>query len=282
VIADGSLIPVHEQGVAYPRLALLAPLDKIPEPFRITGKGSVLLPNVATMYGLEDVRVSSPMTLARMSETFKLWSTVGPRQFHSVPDLGAPMLSLMNVRFALQDVSDPIPPGWRNVTYEGFTRLIENERVLPRAFVPRRVRIGVSRLQDIEEMAAGADFAELSWLGINDQVHERDNGTGEAAITRRGQSLTMDVTKHGDGFLVISQTAWNGWRAYLDGERVTIIRANHAFLGVYVPDGRHSLVLRYLPQSFVTGRAISLSTVVLLIAGGILVTSRQRRASIPR
>jgi uncharacterized membrane protein YfhO len=41
-------------------------------------------------------------------------------------------------------------------------------------------------------------------------------------------------------------------------------RANHAFLGIYVPQGRHRVRLVYLPQSFVIGRAITFATLLAI------------------
>ena len=64
--------------------------------------------------------------------------------------------------------------------------------------------------------------------------------------------------------LIVSEPAWSGWRAYVDNLRVKELRANHAFLAVYVPAGTHSVRLRYLPQSFVVGRAITLLTLALV------------------
>ncbi len=262
--ADGRMIPVHEPRIAFPRLALFQPMERIREPFRITGNDSVLIPNTATMYGFEDVRGNTPMNLLSLAETFPMWSTVSPSQFHSVPDITKPILSMMNVRFALVDVSEPIPAGWHNVTVDVWTRLIENERVLPRAFIPRRVRLGRSPQQELEEMKAESDFAERAWLRIGDSAQERVNGDGVVSIRRQKSRLRIDVMKYGDGFIVISEAGWNGWRAYLDGQRVTVHRANHAFLGVFVPAGHHVIDVRFMPQSFVVGRIVTLSTLLLV------------------
>ncbi|MGZ5493049.1 MAG: YfhO family protein [Thermoanaerobaculia bacterium] len=264
IVADGSLVPTNDPRIAYPRWALLRPMEQVGEPFRVAGKGGALLPNTATMYGFEDVRGHTPVTMTRLTETFPLWSGFDAG-FHTIPDLSRPFLSMMNVRFALLDVSDPIPPGWRNVTYEIYTRLIENEHVLARAFVPRTVRIGLPRQQVLDEMAAETDFGQRAWLAIDDRPHERTNGSGEISTRRANLGLEMDVTKHGDGFVVISEAAWNGWRAYLDGKRVSVHRANHAFLSVFVPEGHHTVVLRYMPRSFVVGRAITFLTLALIV-----------------
>ena len=92
------------------------------------------------------------------------------------------------------------------------------------------------------------------------------NGGGTTSTTTHDNGLRIDVSKDGEGFVVISELAWRGWRAYVDGKRVTILRANHAFLAVFVSNGRHTIDLRYLPESFVIGRIISFATIALLLA----------------
>ena len=66
--------------------------------------------------------------------------------------------------------------------------------------------------------------------------------------------------------IVVSETAWKGWRAYVDGRRVEIQIANLAFLGVFVPAGDHNVRVVYLPHAFVIGRTISVATLIILIA----------------
>jgi len=95
------------------------------------------------------------------------------------------------------------------------------------------------------------------------------NGGGTTSIMPHDNGLQIDVSKDGDGFVVISELAWRGWRAYVDGQRVTTLRADHAFLAVFVPNGRHTIDLRYLPESFVIGRIITFATIALLLAVAI-------------
>ena len=86
------------------------------------------------------------------------------------------MLSMLNIRFAVVPKGDPIPDGWRDVVTDHGSRLIENTHVLPRAFVPRNVRIGVSN--EVEDMAAATDFADLAWLDVPGIAHDAANGPG--------------------------------------------------------------------------------------------------------
>ena len=80
------------------------------------------------------------------------------------------------------------------------------------------------------------------------------------------------------GYLVVSLPAWSGWRAYVDDRRVPTHFANHAFLAVHVPRGRHHVRLVFLPTSFVIGRAITFATLILIGAWWV----RERSSSLGR
>ena len=267
-ISDGALIPANDSRIAYPPIALFRPLQSIREPFRITGIGPSLFPNTATMYGLEDARLMTAMTLTSFDETFPLWCRHGGFGFNQIDDLTRPMLSMLNIRFAVVPKDEPIPSGWRDVTTDHASRLIENEHVLPRAFIPRNLRLGAAN--DIEDMNAAADFGEMAWLDLPGTPRDVPNGPGTIVI----HPQSLDVTMAHDGYIVISNTAWSGWRAYLDGRRTKIVRANHAFLGVFVPKGRHTVRLVYRPQAVVLGQAITFATLALIVLLGALRASR--------
>lgn len=260
-ISDGALIPANDSRIAYPPIALFKPLRSIRDPFRIVGIGPLLFPNTATMYGLEDARMMTAMTLTSFDDTFPLWCRHGGFGFNQVDDLTRPMLSMLNIRFAVVPKDDAIPPGWRDVTTDHNTRLIENQHVLPRAFVPHNVRVGVSN--DIEDMSAAADFSDIAWLDLPGNARDMPNGPGTVVI----HPDHLDVAMEHDGYVVISDTAWGGWRAYLDGRRTKIVRANHAFLGVFVPAGRHTVRMVYMPRSFVVGRGITFGMLGMIVLG---------------
>lgn len=267
-ISDGALIPANDARIAYPRLALFRPLQNIREPFRIAATGPALFPNTATMYGLEDVRVMTAMTLQSFDDTFPAWCRRGGFGFNQIDDLTRPMLSMLNIRFAIVPGGDPIPPGWRDVTTDHGSRLIENLHVLPRAFVPRSIRIGVAN--DIEDMGVASDFAEQAWVDLPGSARDVPNGPGTVAIRSRKLGFHLDAVMEHDGFVVFSEAAWRGWRADVDGKPANVIRANHAFIAVFVPSGHHAVRVTFLPKSFVIGRMITLITIALLITAALV------------
>jgi uncharacterized membrane protein YfhO len=64
------------------------------------------------------------------------------------------------------------------------------------------------------------------------------------------------------GYVFLSEPFYPERKAYVDGEPVTAVRANLAFTAVPVPAGAHRLEMRYVPDSFRIGLAISVLTVV--------------------
>jgi hypothetical protein len=262
------------RAAAYPELKLFAPLRQAREPFRITGTHWALLPATNALYGLEDVRGYEAMTFHPYVKTWKLWCVHQPVFFNRTDDLSKPFLSMMNVRFAFSREDAPVPPGWREVAREGAAVLLENERVLPRAFVPRHVTVGLQSEVAVDQMAEVTDFSERAWITADVIPYERTNGPGR--VTQRGGTLHAEM--EGDGWIVVSNSAWQGWRAYVDGKRVKLQRANVAFLGIHVPKGSHTIRLVYLPRSFVIGRAITLAA----LAGIAAFMLWRRRRSFPR
>jgi hypothetical protein len=269
--------PVYPSSAAYPPIPMFERLRAIDEPFRVTGSHLTFIPGQSALYELEDVRGYQAMTNRRYFDTYDLWSRHVPVWFNRVDDLTRPFLSFLNVRFAVVWPGYPIPEGWRPFAVQRGAVLIENVRVLPRAFVPRHVRLGVGEHETVPQMATENDFGERAWIRASLEPHERTNGPGRVAVRRSGTEYLLDAAMEGDGWIVVSTVAWKGWRAYVDGRRVKMQIANHAFLSVFVPKGTHQVRLVYLPRSFVIGRAISFVTLGMVILAGLRRAIRRDR-----
>lgn len=255
---DGAIYPALPREAFYPRVPVL---EQIPREdlFRTTGVGTALIPNIATMYELEDVRGYDAMTFGRLVDTWTMWARPQGSWFASIDDPSRPFLSMMNVRYI----------------FDG-SRLIENADALPRAFIPRNVRYEREGSAVIDAMSRTTDFAARAWIetALYDP-QDAPNGPGHVSIRRDGLGYELETVMENAGWVVVSESAWTGWRAYIDGRRVKTHFANHAFLGVHVPTGRHRLRLVYLPESFTRGRALSAATFLLCIV--VVVYSRRKR-----
>ena len=262
VYEDGSFYPALPRDAFFPRVPLIA---AIPRDARMTAQSFAFTANGPTMYGLEDVRGYQAMTFKRLYETYPLWSTYQRAWFNRVDDLSRPFLSFLNVRYAIGH-GDP-PPGWRLLQEDRGTRLFENLHELPRAFVPRRIRYEREGRTIVEAMQQQSDFSERAWIEAPEyEPHEIVNGPGRVVVRRFGLRYELEAAMESDGWIVVSATAWKGWRARIDGKRVEPRFANHAFLGIFVPRGNHRVTLDYLPRSFTHGRNVTLATLAVLAA----------------
>jgi hypothetical protein len=264
---------------AYPSVPILEPLKKVREPFRIVGQHYALLPGTNAFYGLEDVRGFEALHYMPLVQTWPMWCTHQPIWFNRVDDISRPFLSMMNTKYAIVSAFAGIPEGWREVARQRDSALLENTRALERAFIPRSVRIGMPLDRQLAEMLPHVDFAERAWITADVKPYERENGPGRVAIAEYspGGRYQLDVQMERDGWVVISESAWKGWRAYVDGKRVQMQNANAAFLSVHVPAGRHRVRVVYWPESFVLGRAITFGTIAVLVALGVVGRVRRRR-----
>jgi hypothetical protein len=104
------------------------------------------------------------------------------------------------------------------------------------------------------------------------------------AITRETQDeLVIEATSSSDGFLLLADTYYPGWRAELDGRPVPIHRANLSVRAVQLPKGTHAVRFTYEPPGFARGRAISAVAVSLLLvwaAAALYVAGRRSRLPI--
>jgi hypothetical protein len=269
----GGFIATVDRRAFFPPIAGFEQLSHAGEPYRIVAQGPLFAPNISALYGLEDVRGYQAMTFARLAETFPLWSIPQPVWSNRVDDLSAPMLSLMNVRYALALPETVPPPSWRLIGRFPAYQLIENTDVLPRAFIPRMIHSGANNV--LAGMAACRDFASEAWIETEGSPASVANGEGTVAVRALGSHVTLHASMRSAGWIVISETAWKGWGATMGRRRLKVHFADRAFLGIYIPAGEHDIELSYRPRAVTTGAIISIVAALAMI--GIAVLGRRRR-----
>jgi hypothetical protein len=99
--------------------------------------------------------------------------------------------------------------------------------------------------------------------------------------------LALETEAPAPAFLVIADTHFPGWRAWLDGDPVPIRRVNQLLRGVALPGGRHRLAMRYEPEGWRVALPVTRGAMLVwviaaaawLIPGGI--RRAKRRATVP-
>jgi hypothetical protein len=194
---------------------------------------------------------------------------------------------------------------WRDSyqsVYEGNgVRILQAEEVLPRAYLTHTVEQTqdattiLARLQDpnfdprqsviLEEAPYGTDAgfgppltSDGRWISSSTTDAPSETADMQARDPNR---LTIHVSAQRPAMLVLSETFYPAWRAYVDGHPAHVYRANYLFRAVAVPSGEHQVEMRYESAAFQVGLIISAATlIVVLVAGGCFwVYTRRRSAS---
>ncbi len=99
----------------------------------------------------------------------------------------------------------------------------------------------------------------------------------ESTTNTNPNVVAIEVRAPRPGWLLLADKYYPGWTATLDGEPVTISRANVAFRAVAVPPGTHRIEMRYEPAAIAAAVPISAVSLLVLAGWGGLVLIRSRR-----
>jgi hypothetical protein len=105
------------------------------------------------------------------------------------------------------------------------------------------------------------------------------SGKGMAAFERDDPDDILVRTECPlEGLLVLRDSWYPGWVAFVDGKKVPILRVNGCYRGAIVPAGEHRIRFVYRPILVYASGAVSLLTVVLVIFVSLWKSSRRRIA----
>lgn len=282
--------PVVSDRWMYPRTPLIQALDALPHdaPFRIAANAAAFFPNVAGVYGYEDVRAHDPMANGRYIGLLSHVVGYDPAaSFAPWPDWEHPLLDYLNVRYVITTAGGELPPRF-HLRYDGPDgRIFENSEVLPRFFAVTNIVIEfndawyATRLRELRDYAHTAliDTLEIEELRQRDDFFKPRPAGAPAARTKIVRSTPTDYHLHVSAprwTLVVSSIPWwPGWKVERNGTRVKPIRVNGAFLGFAVPPGELDVRVWYDPWTFRLGVLLAGATVVALIAYGLRRAARR-------
>jgi hypothetical protein len=184
-----------------------------------------------------------------------------------------PLLDMLGVRHVI--FRGTPPPEARPAFHSPDYWVMVNSNALPRAFIPRRAETVVEDKARLAKLAA-EDFGAREVAYVESPVDLPDRCRGTARIVEEIPTrIRVSVQMETPGLVVLADLWDKGWQAYWNGQRVPILRANHAIRGVIVPAGSGTLEFRYAPASFAWGlRLATLAAAALLAWLGIALRRR--------
>lgn len=166
----------------------------------------------------------------------------------------------------------PTDQAFELVTQDDGVRLYRNTAALPRA----RFASHYLNATDVEECRQ--IMARPDWQPQSMPIIETDRPPAPQSSTRTATdkvqiisetTTEVEIAVQNDtaGYVLLADTFYPGWRAYVDGLSKTIHRANGAQRAVFVEPGTHRVLFRYEPASIRIGGLIS--CIALLVCVGV-------------
>jgi hypothetical protein len=205
-----------------------------------------------------------------------------PRPDQSAGDSPTCLLTGATLVDTRDDTFQTLTLGNYRLIHSGDVKIYENLDVLPRAFlVPSWQWYDENYLALAEMSQPEFDVRSQAVLlrPSPDQAAPPSTGVSSSATiefqTYLPERLSLNIRTESGGLLLLTDAFYPGWQARLDGKLTPIYLADGMFRGVILPAGQHQLQFIFQPQSFKSGRLISL--VGLSLALGLALYLVRRR-----
>ncbi|MSQ28822.1 MAG: hypothetical protein EXR51_11925 [Dehalococcoidia bacterium] len=147
--------------------------------------------------------------------------------------------------------------------HTGDLKVYQNESALPRAFIATDVQWleGEAALRALPKLLPGQVLLPPEPGGAAGP--SAGPGLSQAAIAEYApERVVIDAETQAGGYLVLTDSHYPGWRAWVDGQETAILRANVLFRAVLLPPGPHRVEFRFEPASLRWGALVSVATAV--------------------
>jgi hypothetical protein len=217
-----------------------------------------LIPNTSMIDGIPTANSFDPLVVGR---SLQLWEAIDALP---LPD-ALRVLGLMNVRYIASERALDLPIVYR----DSWVTLYRNEAVLPRAWIVPSARVETDTLTAILD----PKFDPLYEVALEEETVQTSRDTRYViryslySLRDTPNAVTIRAASDADGYMVLADTWYPGWRASIDGQPVEVLRANYAFRAVAFPAGEHIVEFRYEPETFRVGLWVSALSSILVAVG---------------
>lgn len=172
-----------------------------------------------------------------------------------------------------------------NLVFEdGKSQIYRSPGAFERAYFVPQALVVESVAEGHTAVLAHADELDqlviLELMGQTAPPHLGQPANAAANIAIPDYSLnqvTITAVTDTDGFLVLSDTYYPGWRATLDGQATPVYQANTLVRAIYLPAGEHTAVFTFRPPDFIFAAAVSALTLLASLIALVILWRRRRK-----
>jgi hypothetical protein len=196
--------------------------------------------------------------------------------------LASPIVDLLNIRYIVAAGAGVAHlaalPKFRRIASLPGHELFENTQVFPRFFLVHQAR-AVSSIEQARDLIL-AHKIDLRQTAIVDRPLDLapDDAPGDVkTLHYEPNSIELSTQASRASLLVLSETYYPGWKAWLDDRPTPIYPTDIALRGVLVPAGVHRVRMEFRPLILPISLGISLATACLLAISAFLYRIRASR-----
>ena len=266
----------------YPATNAVRELMRDTSHFRVLGLSSVLTPNTAAVYGLDDARGKDFTTLKRYEEL--ITGQAGNFFFWESADRLPASFPLLDVKYVLVPERLPSVPDGFELAYDGEIAMYRYTRVAGRTLVVLNHEVEPNAAAILARVRSGRfDPSKTVLLEVPPPAVTSSPDTTIAApdariVSYEPDRVVVEAQLPRSGFLLLLDNFYPGWRAFAAGRELPILRADYTFRAVALPAGATTVEFVYQPTSFRAGLIIALIAGVALIVVGVHDSRSRARA----
>jgi hypothetical protein len=173
--------------------------------------------------------------------------------------------------------------------YQADAQIYEYSAALPRAAMYYGLELAatadaaLNRLRTIPDVWTRAVITDDPSMPehLRSALHamsNAENRRAEAAAIVSHESTRVRITADSPrpALVVLTDSNYPGWNAYVDGEKTPLLEANYLFRGVAISAGRHTIEFVYEPRSYAYGFAVSTASLL----GIVFIAVRYRKKAV--
>ena len=193
-------------------------------------------------------------------------------QMDSVNAAKFPVLNMLNTKYFI------FPAG-----QQGQTVPIENPYTFGNAWFIDKIQyvnnaneeIDAIGQVDLQQTAIVDSKFKEALKGVNEGY--KDSLSTIRLTSYEPNQLVYETSSPQDGIVVFSEIYYPGWTATIDGKPADIARADYILRAMNVPAGKHTIEMRFDPQSLHVTEGIAYGAMALLLIGVIILVWINRK-----
>jgi len=199
------------------------------------------------------------------------------------------LLGILNVKYILSfwEMNSPMLNEVFHVPFKDMVpaRVYENKKVVPRAYVVPKAKVIKDEGKILAEMT-NPEFDPMEKVIIEEEIDFNGSETTQDSeikiIKYSPLEVMIEANLASDGFLVLADTYYPGWKVFVEGKLTKIYCANYIQRTIPLKAGKHKIKFVYEPISFKIGALISLITLLLVLGWGVMNLLTRQVKSSPR